>query len=152
MMNLKDIVKLSDLAIKTNVSSNETINEEVNKTPATPKQLTIPTESVNQAETPCEKIFSFVKSNLAHLESDFKQTMSKSLEKKNEELKILQDKLIMMESKETNMQQIISDLTLKQYTQDEEIKKLKSYTKNRQHEYRNLQKKLKQPIRKKHNK
>ena len=40
------------------------------------------------------------------------------------------------------MQQIISDLTLKQYTQDEEIKKLKSYTKNRQHEYRNLQKKL----------
>jgi hypothetical protein len=72
------------------------INEEVNKTPATPKQQTIPTESVNQAETPCEKTFSFVKSNLAHLESDFidfKQTMSKSLEKKNEELKTLQDKL-----------------------------------------------------------
>ena len=68
--------------------------------------------------------------------------MSKSHEKKNEELKILQDKLIMMESKETNMQQIISDVTLKQYTQDEEIKKVKSYTKNQQHEFRNLHKKL----------
>ena len=66
--------------------------------------------------------------------------MSKSLEKKNEELKILQDKLIMMESKETNMQQIISDLTLKQYTQEEKIKKFKSYTKNQQHEYRNCRK------------
>ena len=66
MMNLKDIVKLSDLSTETNVSSNETINEEVNNTPAIPKQPTIPTESVNQAETPREKTFSFV--NLAHLE------------------------------------------------------------------------------------
>ncbi|CAB3996547.1 Hypothetical predicted protein [Paramuricea clavata] len=146
MMNLKDIVKLSDLSTETNyVSSNNTINVEVNKIPATPKQPAILTEPVNQAESPREKTFSFVKSNLAHLESDFidfKQTMSKSLEQKNEELKILQDKLIMMESKETNMQQIIGDLTLKQYAQDEEIKKLKSHTKNQQHEYRNLQKKL----------
>jgi predicted RNase H-like nuclease (RuvC/YqgF family) len=101
--------------------------------------------------TPREKSFSTFKTQVACLESDvvqFKQDITKSMEeiieyiqKKDNDL-MMQEKIEKSELNAKLMKQSISDLTLKQYEQEEEIGKLRHTIKNQQHEIQHLKTKL----------
>ena len=113
---------------------------------------TTQTTSMNEATTPREKCFNMIKMQVASLESDvvnFKQEISKSLEnvmetlkQKDNKLNLLNEKIGQAHSNETVMKQTISDLTLKQYEQQQEIDKLKHMNKNQQQQLKELKTKL----------
>ena len=106
----------------------------------------------DQVNTPREKSFQMIKSQVACLESDtveFKQEISKSIEdikeyiqKKDNDLMLLREKFERAQSNEKVNKQLINDLTLKQYKQDEEILKLKNMNKNQKHEIQQLKMKI----------
>jgi hypothetical protein len=89
-----------------------------------------------------------IKTQAATLESDmvnFKQEILKSLEdvmetleQKDNQIALLNDKISQAHSNDIVMKQTISDLSLKQYEQQEEINKLKHTIKNQQQQIQSL--------------
>ena len=65
-----------------------------------------------------------------------------SIQKKDNDLIMMQEKNEKSELNAKLMKQSISDLTLKQYEQEEEIGKLRHTIKNQQHEIQHLKTKL----------
>jgi chromosome segregation ATPase len=137
------------------IRESENIKQERNKSrksqtsekvvsPNTPVQ----TATQSEANTPCERSFSMIKTQAATLESDmvnFKQEILKSLEdvmetleQKDNQIALLNDKISQAHSNDIVRKQTISDLSLKQYEQQEEINKLKHTIKNQQQQIQSL--------------
>ncbi|CAB4017363.1 Hypothetical predicted protein [Paramuricea clavata] len=126
-----------------NKSSKSQTSEKV-VSPNTPVQ----SATQNEANTPCERFFSMIKTQAATLESDmvnFKQEILKSLEdvmetleQKDNQIVLLNDKISQARSNDIVRKQTISDLSLKQHEQQEEINKLKHTIKNQQQQIQSL--------------
>ena len=120
-----------------NKSSKSQTSEKV-VSPNTPVQ----SATQNEANTPRERSFSMIKTQAATLESDmvnFKQEILKSLEdvmetleQKDNQIALLNDRISQAHSNDIVRKQTISDLSLKQYEQQEEINLLKHTIKNQQ--------------------
>ena len=134
LVNSPDSVKLD--ATKDINNSLDTITQKRSNTTTTPSTTKdqLPADQTSSPKSPKEKSLSTVKTNLASLEAEFVEfsqntnraihELTTLLTNKDEEIQQLKYEINTLNITKTQNQKLLSDLTIKQFESEEQIKKL----------------------------